>query len=84
MSSTRNFPLHAELASLAFFRNCRERSPFPAYYGVRVFFNFFFEREAKFVARKMEQRESIERRESLYEIIALFSYYQNLIRSNLN
>ena len=83
MSSTRNLPLHAEMASLAFFRSCRARSPFPAYYGVRVFFNFFSERNAeilvesgvknmlaKFVAREMEQRESIEKRESLYEIIA--------------
>ena len=29
----------------------------------------------KFVAREMEQRESIEKRESLHEIIAWFSYY---------
>ena len=43
---------------------------FPRIMVLGCFFNFFSEREAKFVARKMEQRESIEKRESLYEIIA--------------
>ena len=55
---------------LRFFVIAARDRHFPRIMVLGCFFNFFSEREAKFVARKMEQRESIEKRESLYEIIA--------------